>query len=272
MSESKPQGVAVVTGAASGMGAAAARLMSQAGWPLLLCDLNAERLETAAAELRDGGAIETLAGDISDPAWPDRLVAALAGRPLAALIHCAGVSPSMAEPARILEVNLAASMRLVDAVRPHVAEGAGLVLFASTAGHMVARSLDAQIGAAATPQSVESLLACSPNPGAAYSVSKRGVHLLVRREAPALGRRGARITSISPGIIDTPMGRQELAAHAVMKTMVETSPLARLARAEEVAAVAVFLCSPAASFMTGVDVLVDGGSISSLQAQGVAPS
>jgi NAD(P)-dependent dehydrogenase (short-subunit alcohol dehydrogenase family) len=54
--------------------------------------------------------------------------------------------------------------------------------------------------------------------------------------------------------------------------MVETSPLARLAQPEEVAAVAVFLCSPAASFMTGVDVLVDGGSISSLQAQGMAPS
>jgi NAD(P)-dependent dehydrogenase (short-subunit alcohol dehydrogenase family) len=268
---SKPQGVAVVTGAASGMGHAAARLMSEAGWPLLICDLNGERLDAAAAELRGAGAVDTLAGDISDHSWPDRLVGALAGRRVAALIHCAGVSPTMADPARILEVNLAASMRLVDAVRPHVAEGAGLVLFASTAGHMVGTTLDAQIGAATTPEAVESLLAYSPNPGAAYSVSKRGVHLLAQREAAALGRRGARVVSISPGIIDTPMGRLELETHAVMRTMVETSPLARLARAEEVAAVAVFLTSPAASFMTGVDVLVDGGSIASLRAQGLAP-
>ena len=57
MSETKPQGVAVVTGAASGMGLAAAKLMSQAGWALLLCDLNAERLETTAAELRGAGPV-----------------------------------------------------------------------------------------------------------------------------------------------------------------------------------------------------------------------
>jgi NAD(P)-dependent dehydrogenase (short-subunit alcohol dehydrogenase family) len=136
---------------------------------------------------------------------------------------------------------------------------------------LVGTGLDVQIDAAATPETVETSLACSPTPGSAYSVSKRGVHLLAQREAAALGRRGARVVSISPGIIDTPMGRLELETHAVMRTMVETSPLARLARAEEVAAVAVFLCSPGASFMTGVDVLVDGGSIASLRAQGAVP-
>lgn len=272
MNETKPQGVAVVTGAASGMGLAAARLMSQAGWPLLLCDLNADRLEATAAELRAAGPVDTLAGDLSDLAWPDKLVAALGGRQLGALIHCAGLSPTMADPARILDVNLAASMRLLDAVRPHVADGAGLVLFASTAGHMAGTAMDAQIGAVTRPEEVASLAAmANGDSGAAYSISKRGVHLLVRREASAIGRRGARITSISPGIIDTPMGRQEMETHPIMKTMVEMSPLGRPARAEEVAAVAVFLTSPAASFVTGIDILVDGGSIPAMQAQGQVP-
>jgi NAD(P)-dependent dehydrogenase (short-subunit alcohol dehydrogenase family) len=271
MSGSKPQGIAVVTGAASGMGAAAARLMSEAGWPLLLCDLNAERLEAAAAELRAAGPVETLAGDLSDPAWGGRLVAALDGRKVAALIHCAGLSPSMAEPARILDVNLAASIRLMDAIRPHVADGAGLVLFASTAGHMAGTAMDARIDAVTRPEDVAGLIALSPNSGAAYSVSKRGVHLLVRREAMALGRRGVHVASISPGIIDTPMGRQEMETHPIMKQMVEISPLGRQARAEEVAAVAAFLASPAASFVTGIDVLVDGGSIPAMQAQGQMP-
>jgi NAD(P)-dependent dehydrogenase (short-subunit alcohol dehydrogenase family) len=251
------QGIAIVTGAASGMGEAAARLMAEAGWSLLLCDLNAASVDAKAAEL--GG--ESLAGDISDPAYPGKLVTALAGRPIGALIHCAGLSPTMADSARVLEVNLAATMRLVDAVRPHMAEGACAVLFASSAAHMAGTAMDERINAVRTPQDVASLLDLSPDSGAAYSVSKRGVKLLVERESPAFGQRGARIVSVSPGIINTPMGRSEMAQQPIMKVLVEKSPLAREARAEEVAAVAVFLCSPVASFITGTDILVDGGSI-----------
>jgi len=98
----------------------------------------------------------------------------------------------------------------------------------------------------------------------AYTVSKRGVKLLVERESPSFGARGARIASISPGIIDTPMGRQEMEKQPIMKVLVDKSPLAREARPEEVAAVAVFLCTPTASFITGTDILVDGGSIATM--------
>lgn len=255
-----PQGIAIITGAASGMGEAAARLMRDAGWSLLLCDLDADRLRSRADEL--GG--ESLAGDLSDPAWPDTLVAALAGRPIGAVIHCAGLSPTMAEPARVLEVNLAATMRLVAAIQPHMAQGSCAVLFASSAAHMAGTTMDERINAVTTPEAVASLIDLSPNSGAAYSVSKRGVKLLVERESPAFGRRGARIASISPGIIDTPMGRAEMEQQPIMKVLVEKSPLARPARAEEVAAVAVFLCSPTASFITGTDILVDGGSIATM--------
>lgn len=257
------KGVAVVTGAASGMGEAAARLLGEAGWsPLLLCDLNAERLAETAQRL--GGATEILAGDISDPAYGDTLTAALAGRPIGALIHCAGLSPTMADAPRVLDVNLAATMRLVDAVRPHMAEGACAVLFASSAAHMQGTALDERINAVRTPEAVASLIDLSPNSGMAYTVSKRGVKLLVERESPSFGARGARIASISPGIIDTPMGRQEMEKQPIMKVLVDKSPLAREARPEEVAAVAVFLCTPTASFITGTDILVDGGSIATM--------
>jgi NAD(P)-dependent dehydrogenase (short-subunit alcohol dehydrogenase family) len=249
--------VAVITGAASGMGQAAASLMSEAGWPLLLCDLNGERLEQIAERLRAHGQVETLAGDIADLGFSDRLISAARGGRVGALIHSAGLSPSMAEPARILEVNLAATMRLLT--------GSAVILFASLAGHMLGRDLDAQISAVTTPEAVGSLVAYAPNPGAAYSISKRAVQLLVRREATAFARQGVRIVSISPGIIDTPMGRAELALHPMMKALVESSPLQRLAAPDEVARVAVFLCSGAASFITGTDISVDGGATATVQ-------
>jgi NAD(P)-dependent dehydrogenase (short-subunit alcohol dehydrogenase family) len=259
----QPQGIAVVTGAASGMGEAAARLLAEAGWSqLLLCDLNAERLGEAAKRLQ--GQVDTLADDISAPGYGDRLVARLAGRPIGALIHCAGLSPTMADAARVLEVNLAATMRLVDAVRPHMAEGSCAVLFASSAAHMQGAAFDERLNAATTPDAVASLIDLCPDSGIAYSVSKRGVKLLVERESPAFGARGARIASISPGIIDTPMGRAEMEQQPIMKVLVEKSPLGRPALAEEVAAVAVFLCTPTASFVTGTDILVDGGSIATM--------
>lgn len=241
------------------MGQAAARLLAEEGWPLLLCDLNADRLAQTSEQLP--GQVETLVGDISDLAYGDQLVAALAGRPIGALVHCAGLSPTMASAERILEVNLAATMRLVEVIRSRMSEGAAAVLFASSAAHQIGDALDAEIGKVTTPESVTNLTPIAANPGMAYSIAKRGVFLLVRREAKSFGAHGARIASISPGIIDTPMGRAEMEEHPIMKALVENSALARPALAEEVAAVAVFLCSPAASFVTGTDILVDGGSL-----------
>jgi NAD(P)-dependent dehydrogenase (short-subunit alcohol dehydrogenase family) len=259
-------GVAVVTGATGGMGSATAREMAGQGWSLILCDLDADRLEGVAGPLREGDrSVEILAADCSDKAFPGQLIEKLSGRPIGALVHTAGLSPTMADAARILAVNYDASVRLTDAVLPHMARGACAVLIASSSGYD-ARELgfDDRITALGASDDSSPLLEIATNSGFAYMLSKRGVQMLVERMSPAFGVRGARIMSISPGLIDTAMGRAEQKAHPQMDVMLQKTPLGRYGSGEEIATVAAFLCSQAASFVSGSDIKVDGGVLAVL--------
>ncbi|HKT73709.1 MAG TPA: SDR family oxidoreductase [Steroidobacteraceae bacterium] len=260
--------VIVITGAGSGMGRAAAMRMApgQHARTLILCDLGQQGLNETRASIGTGTHTELLTADIAAGDFTERFLSTLGTRSIAALIHCAGLSSSMADAQRILDVNLTATMILVGLVRPRMAEHAAAVLYASLAGHLLGPSLDERINAALTPESARQLLTADATPEMAYSLSKRGVQLLARREAAAFGRRGARILSLSPGVIDTPMGRAEMERHPMMAHMIKASPLGRAAQPDEVAEVAAFLCSRAASYITGTDILVDGGSLATTPA------
>jgi NAD(P)-dependent dehydrogenase (short-subunit alcohol dehydrogenase family) len=260
-------GVAVVTGATGGMGSASARALAAAGYQeLLLCDIDAERLEAVAAPLRSAGAkVDVLAGNIADPGYPGQIVEALNGRKISALVHTAGIGPRGGEVTRILDINLGATIRLIDAIRDHMANGSAAVLIASNSAYFPMPPEAA--GAARKPlrsEDVAALAAFCPDGVVAYPVSKYGVMKLVGREAKAFGARGARIVSISPGATDTAMVASERQHTPELDTMLKNQPIPRIAQPEEMASVAVFLCSPGASFITATDVLVDGGMINSM--------
>jgi NAD(P)-dependent dehydrogenase (short-subunit alcohol dehydrogenase family) len=101
------------------------------------------------------------------------------------------------------------------------------------------------------------------HPGYAYAIAKQANHIRVRAASVRWGRRGARINSISPGIISTPMGQYELASPLGegMRAMLASAAIGRVGTADDIAAATAFLLGPEASFITGTDLLVDGGIV-----------
>jgi NAD(P)-dependent dehydrogenase (short-subunit alcohol dehydrogenase family) len=124
--------------------------------------------------------------------------------------------------------------------------------------------IDRALTEAVAARNSATLLPLAPRPEMAYPISKRAVIRLVAHEAAAFGERGTRIVSISPGLIDTAMTRAEQTASEQMKSLLARTPLGRLGTADEIASVAIFLCSKDASYVTGCDIRVDGGMLASL--------
>jgi NAD(P)-dependent dehydrogenase (short-subunit alcohol dehydrogenase family) len=267
--------VSIATGAGRGMGLACAQRLAATSDVLVAVDRDEVALGEVVPSLAESGAsIVPVTLDVTDAAALGALADQVRGLgTLGGVAHAAGISPTMADWRAVMNVDLVGSALLVDALTPLVTRGTAMVCFASMAAHLMASmadpATDAVLDDPLAPDFLDRLRAAAgesiEDPGIAYGQAKRGVQRLVRRSALAWGPEGGRINSMSPGLIDTPMGRQEFEQQPAMAMMLEHTPLRREGTSEELAAVVAFLCSPEASYVSGTDVLVDGGAVAALE-------
>jgi NAD(P)-dependent dehydrogenase (short-subunit alcohol dehydrogenase family) len=260
-------GVVVLIGAGS-IGQAIARRVS-AGKKLLLADIRPENAEAAAKVLADAGFdVSTASVDVSSRQSVEAIVQkATALGEVTDLIHAAGVSPSQAAPEVILKVDLYGTALVLELFGNVIARGGSGVVIASMAGHRLP-GLPVEDSAALAVTPAEELLALPmlqpdriTNSGEAYMLSKRANALRVAAEALRWAKRGARVNSISPGIVITPLARDELTGPRAegYRRMLANSPAGRAGTPDEVGNLAALLMGADGAFITGSDILMDGG-------------
>jgi NAD(P)-dependent dehydrogenase (short-subunit alcohol dehydrogenase family) len=265
--------VVVVTGA-GGMGGAIARRIG-GGATVILADFDEQALESAATPLTVAGFdVVRRVVEVSRKDSVDGLAADAAARgPVTAVVHTAGVSPVQATVDAIMHVDLLGTALMLDAFGAVISSGGAGVFISSMAGTMTSLDPDLELRLATTPtDQLLELDELAPgavaDPGTAYGIAKRANQVRVMAASRWWGQRGARVNSISPGVIATPMGTAELdGPHGdFMRAMIAGSGTGRIGTPEDIAGVVDFLASRHASFITGTDVLVDGGVIASLRA------
>jgi NAD(P)-dependent dehydrogenase (short-subunit alcohol dehydrogenase family) len=259
--------IVVVIGAGS-IGQAIARRVS-AGKHVLLADLRQDNADAAAKTLSDAGFdVSTLAVDVSSRASVKALVekATVLGE-VWGVVHAAGVSPSQASPETILRVDLFGTAVVLEEFGNVIARGGSGVVIASQSGHRLPPLSTEQNHALATTPAEEllNLPMLQPDqvkdPLHAYQISKFGNSLRVMAEAVRWAKRGARVNTISPGIITTPLANDELKGPrgAGYRRMIEASAAGRAGTPDEVGTVGALLMGPDGAFITGSDFLMDGG-------------
>jgi NAD(P)-dependent dehydrogenase (short-subunit alcohol dehydrogenase family) len=266
--------VVVVIGSGS-IGLAIARRVG-VGRTVLLADYSDKAAKAAAEQLRgEGYEVTTRVADASDLDAVEALadVSAALG-PVAQVVHTAGVSPTQATIERILQVDLLGTAMVLDAFARVVAPGGAGLVIASMAGHRespYAREIEHALATTETSKLLALPFLQPEQVGStvhAYALSKRANSLRVQTAAVAWGKRGARVNAVSPGVIITPLALDELSGprREWFETVREVSAAGRFGTPGEVADAAAFLLGRQAGFITGADLLMDGGVTAALRA------
>lgn len=270
LNSNKP--VIALLGAGS-MGCAIAKRIG-AGKTILLGDISEKNLEVRATELRTVGYIaETQRVDACD-AGSVRAFAekAAALGPVRYFIDTAGASPNQATPEQIIRLDLIGTAIALDEFAKVIAEGGAGLVISSQTGYMMPFTPEVEQQLAMTPTDQLAALPflkneAAVNSGTAYITAKRANHMRVRAAAATTwGDARARINTVSPGVIVTPLAYDEFnAAGDAYQKMIAASPARRVGTPEEIAAAGAFLLGEDASFITGTDLLIDGGVIAAIQ-------
>jgi NAD(P)-dependent dehydrogenase (short-subunit alcohol dehydrogenase family) len=267
----RPDRKLAVVISAGGMGMAVARRLGQE-YRVLIADIDGARAQSLAEMLcAEGADAAAQACDVTDSGAVAALADEVSQRGgFRVLAHVAGLSPSLADFATIVRVNLLGPALVAKALLPLASVGTAAIFISSLAGHNLspAPDVDALLKEPLLPELAERLAAMlgpeAASPGMAYSLSKFALMALVRREAAAWGAKGARIVSLSPGLIASPQGALEFARNPRKHQLLAKTPLAREGSMLEIADAVEFLASDRASFISGTDLLVDGGLAAAL--------
>ncbi|OBI83527.1 coniferyl-alcohol dehydrogenase [Mycobacterium sp. E740] len=245
----------VVTGCASGIGAHVARQVAELGAEVI--GLDAKPPEKAVGEF--------VGMDLSDAASIDRAVEDIGDR-VDALFNIAGVSSGIGDPLRVVTINFLGTRRFTEALIPKMPPGSAIASVSSLAASAYRRNAAVTVGLVNTTSVDEGIAWCERNPealadGGGYRLSKEAIVLYGMVHVAALGAKGIRINCTAPGVTDTPILDQLRNAYGQEFLDSFRTPLGRAAEPEEQASVLTFLNSPAASYLTGQVIWVDGGAM-----------
>jgi NAD(P)-dependent dehydrogenase (short-subunit alcohol dehydrogenase family) len=252
------------------MGLATARLLGRRG-KVMLCDLDADAVEQAAADLRTQGVdAESATCDITDKASVDEVLRRASDLgDVRSIVHTAGLSPLMGSADRIIRVNALGTVNVVNAAHRVASPDLAVVLVASIAGHLLPRPFvpmrQYKYADTDLPRFAKALTRAatrgpkSMHSASAYSISKNFVIWYAKNQAKRFGARSSRILSVSPGSFDTTMGRLEIQNGA--ERILQFAALPRFGHPEEIAELLAFCASERASYLTGTDILCDGGTV-----------
>ncbi|MDR0481937.1 MAG: SDR family oxidoreductase [Cellulomonadaceae bacterium] len=263
----------VITGGAKGMGLATAHIMGK-DHRIVLWDIDQNALTAAVEELTAAGIDATGAVcDITDRATVNtEFDRAEAGGHVRAVVHSAGVSPQMGNAEFIFRVNSVGTLNMTESYLRLAREGDAMVNVSSVAGHMMpdvvnpkrtfALALTDSDAFSTKIVKAANLIPGKMRAGLAYGQSKAFVIWYSKKMAAAFGAKGARILSVSPGSFDTPMGNLEIASGSDKLT--DIAALKRFGKPEEVGSLLAYVISEGPGYLTGVDIICDGGTMAAM--------